>query len=88
MFTCLYDVVGYALLGSLSFMCLFPFFMVRSVSSHACMLGFTFFHAFMLAFTCLDVHLHAYMHISLPIRLDLCSHMLICFDSHSSMIMC
>ena len=46
--------------------------MSRSMFSHACMLGFVFFHAFMLASTCLDVHLHAYMHISII-------YMLACF---------
>ena len=101
MFTCLFDVVGYALLESMClcafchvscldlhlyilicldscssmsmcsvFTCLHAFFyayMPLSMSPHACMLGFSFLHAFMRAFTCLDVHLHAYMHISMPI---------------------
>ena len=44
----LYDVVGYALLGSMCFMCLFSCYMVRS--SHAYMLGFIFFHVYVLSF--------------------------------------
>ena len=114
MFTCLFDVVGYALLESMClcafyhvscldlhpyilicldscssmsmcsvFTCLHAFFyayMPISMSPHACMLGFSFFHAFMRAFTCLDVHLHAYMHISMPICPDLCFHMLMRLD--------
>ena len=47
-----------------------------SMSSHACMLGFVFFLAFMLTFTCLYVHLHAYMHISILIFVDRCVYML------------
>ena len=47
MLTCLYDVVGYALLG---YMCLFPCYVVRSLSSHAFMLGFMFFHVYVLSF--------------------------------------
>ena len=38
MLICLYGVVGYALVGSMCFMCLFPCYMVRSLSSHACMM--------------------------------------------------
>ena len=57
-------------------MCLFPCYMVRSLSSHAWMLKFVFFHAFMLTSTCLDVHLHAYMHISMLICVDRCVYML------------
>ena len=85
MLTCLYDVVGYALLGS---MCLFPWYMVRSMSSHACMLGFVFFHAFMLAFTCLDVHLHAYMNISMLICVDQCAYMPMCSNLCSLHALC
>ena len=40
---------------------------------HACMLGFVFFHVFMLTYTCLDVHSHANMHISTNTCLDICS---------------
>ena len=56
MLTCLYEVVGYALLRS---MCLFPCYMVRFVSSHAYMLGFKFhvnvlgFYVFTCMFLCL-----------------------------------
>ena len=78
MLTCLYDVVGYALLGSMCFMCLFPCYMVKSMFSHSYMLGFVFFHAFMLTSTCfLDVHSYADMHVSMPRCLDLCFHMLV-----------
>ena len=49
MLTCLYDVVGYALLGYV-FMCLFPCYMVISLSSHAYMLGSTFFLVYVLGF--------------------------------------
>jgi len=54
------NAVGYALLRS---MCLCTFFHVSCIDLHLYMLilGFLFFHAFMLAFTCLDVHSHAYM---------------------------
>ena len=60
--------------------CLFPCYMVRSLSSHAYMLGFVFFHAFMLTSICLDVHSYAYMHISMLIFtcLDLCSLHALC----------
>ena len=73
-------------------MCLFPCYMVRSSSSHACMLGFVFFHAFMLTSSCLDVHLHAYMHISMRICVDRYFYMLrLMFSScfmPSSMCLC
>ena len=45
-------------------------------TSHACLLGFVFFHAFMLTSTCLDVLLHANMHISMLIYVDRCVYML------------
>ena len=57
-------------------MCLFPCYMIRSLSSHAYMLGFVFFHAFMLTSTCLDVHSYGYMHISMLICVDRCVYML------------
>ena len=53
-------------------------------ASHACLLGFVFFHAFMLTSTCLDVLLHANMHISMLICVDrwslhaLCRHLCAC----------
>ena len=71
MLTCLYDVVGYALLGS---MCLFPWYMVRSMSSHACMLGFVFFHA--------------YMNISMLICVDQCAYMPMCSNLCSLHALC
>ena len=88
MLTCWYDVIGYALLGSMCFMCLFPCYMIRSLSSHAYMLGFVFFYAFMLTSTCLDVHSYGYMHISMLICVDRCVYMLrlmfsTCFMSSS-----
>ena len=48
-------------------MCLFPWYMVRSLSSHACMLGFVFFQAFILTSICLDLY----------------PYMLICLDLHA-----
>ena len=73
MLTCLYDVVGYALLGSM-YLCVY-------------------FHALWLdpclhMLICLDPvlpclcarFLHVYMHVSMPICLDLCSHMPMCLD--------
>jgi len=44
MLTCLYDVVGLCLACIYVSMCLFPCYMVGSLSSHAYMLGFMFFH--------------------------------------------
>ena len=83
-----YHVYGYALLRSTCFYAPMP----MSMPSHACMLGFVFFHVFMLSSTCLDVHLHAYMHISMLICVDQCVYMLrlmfsTCFMP-SSMCLC
>ena len=64
--TCVYDVVGYALLGSMCFMYLFPCYMVRSLSSHAYMLGFTFFHVYVLSFymfTCMFLCLYVQIYV-------------------------
>ena len=58
------------------FVCMFYAPIPMSMPSPACMLGFMFFHAFMLKSTCLDVHLHAYMHISKLICVDQCVYML------------
>ena len=61
MLICLYDVVGYALLGSMCFMCLFLCYMVRSLSSHVYMLGSMFFHVYVLGFymfTCMFLCLY------------------------------
>ena len=66
MLTSLYNVVGYALLGSMCFMYLFPCYMVRSLSSHAYMLGFTFFHVFVLSFymfTCMFLCLYVQIYV-------------------------
>ena len=41
---------GYALLRAMHFMCLYPCYMVRSLSSHAYMLGFMFFYIYVLSF--------------------------------------
>ena len=57
-----FPTVDYALLGSMSFMCLFPCYMVRSLSSHAYMLGFMFFRVYVLSFymfTCVFLCLYA-----------------------------
>ena len=77
-------IYGHALLRSTCLHACFYAYMSRSMPSHACMLGFVFFHAFMLTPTCLDVLLHAYMHISMLICVDWCIYMLrsmfsICF---------
>ena len=82
-----YHVYGYALLRST---CLYACSMLLCpclclpmlVCSDLCS------HAFMLTSTCLDVHLHAYMHISMLICVDRCVHMLrpmfsTCFMSSS-----
>ena len=58
------------------FVCMLYAPMPMSMPSHACMLGFLFFHAFILISTCLDVHSHAYMHISMHICVDRCVYML------------
>ena len=66
MLTCLYDVVGYALLGSMCFMYLFPCYMVRSLSSHAYMFGFMFFHVYVLSFymfTCMFLCLYVQIYV-------------------------
>ena len=72
--------------------CMFYAPMPMSMPSHVCMLGFVFFHTFMLTSTCLDVHSHAYMHISMLICVDRCVYMLrsrfsTCFMP-SSMCLC
>ena len=43
---------------------------------YAYMSRFMFSHAFMLTSTCLDVHFHAYMHISMLICVDRCVYIL------------
>ena len=78
MLTCLYDVVGYALLG---YMCLFPCYVVRSLSSHAYMLGFMFFYVYVLSFYM--SFLHVYVYVSMLVWLDLFFHMPMYLDLHS-----
>ena len=66
MLTCLYDIVGYTLLGSTCITCLFPCYMVRSLSSHAYMLGFMFFHVYVLSFymfTCMFLCLYVQIYV-------------------------
>ena len=54
------------------FVCMFYAPMPMSMPSHACMLGFTFSHAFMFISTCLDVYPHAFMLVCV----DRCVYML------------
>ena len=70
------------------FVCMFYAPMPMSMPSYACMLEFVFFHAFTLTPTYLDVHSHAYMHIFMPICVDLCCHMLVCLDLCSLHAVC
>ena len=84
MLTCLILCLQPCLAQIYMFVCMSYAPMPMSMPSHACMLGFVFFHAFMLTPTCLDVLLHAYMHISMLICVDWCIYMLrsmfsICF---------
>ena len=58
-----------------------PCYRVRSMSSHAYMLGFTFLHVYVLGSTCL----HACF---IPICLNLCFHMLVCLDLWSLHALC
>ena len=82
MLTCLYDAIGYALLGS---MCLFPCYMVRSLSSHAYMLGSMFYHVYVLGihmpiciFPCLNMQIGAFTCLD-PCSLHvLCHHLCDC----------
>ena len=55
------------------FTCIFPCYMVRSLSSHAYMLGFMFFHVYVLG-------LYLLMCMFLCLCLDLCFHMPMCLD--------
>ena len=56
------------------FMCVFPCFMVRSLSSRACMLESMFF-----PYLCARL-IHVDVYVSMPTRLDLCFHMPMCLD--------
>ena len=58
------------------FVCIFYAPMPMSMPSHDFMLGFAFSHAFMFRSTCLDVYPHAYVHISMLIRVDWCVYIL------------
>ena len=58
------------------YVCMFYAPIPMSMPSRVCMLGFVSIHAFMLTSTCLDVHSHAYMHISMLICVDRCVYML------------
>ena len=58
------------------FVCIFYAPMPMSMLPHACMLGFVFFQDFVITSTCLDVHSHAYMHISMLICVDRSVYML------------
>ena len=71
MFTCLFDVIGYALPES---MCLSTFCHVSCLDLHSYM-------SIHLDSCCLYAKfLHVYMHVSMPICLYLCFHMLVCLD--------
>ena len=74
--TCLISCLWLCLAQMYMFVCMFYAPMPMSMLSHACVLGFLFFHVFMLTSTCLDVHSHAYMHISMLICVDRCIYML------------
>ena len=92
MLTCLISCLWLCLTQIYMSVCMFYAPMRMSMPSHACMLGFVFFHAFMLTSTSLDVHLHAYMHIPMLIHVDQCVYMLksmfsTCFIP-SSMCLC
>ena len=73
MLTCLYEVVGYALLGSMCFKCismLYDYILV-----------FTCLYAWIHVLPCLCAKLvHVDVYVSMPICLDLCFHMPMCFD--------
>ena len=93
MLTCLISCLQLCLAQIYMFVCLFYAHMRMSMPSHACMLRFVFFHAFMLTSTCLDVHLHAYMHISVLICIDWCIYLLrlmcsTCFYAISHVLTC
>ena len=68
-----------------------------------CFMLYAMFRSFFLMCWCLDLHshmldimslampcldLHVYMHVSMPIYLDLCFHMLVCLGMRSSMPLC
>ena len=63
------------------FVCTFYAPMPISESSHGCMLGFMSSHVYVLNF-------YVYMHVSMPICLCLCFHMLVCLDLCSLYVSC
>ena len=62
----------------------FPCYMVRSLSSHAYMLGSIFYHILVMPCYVLQVCTH----VSMPMCLDLCFHILMCLDLCSSHAFC
>ena len=73
MLTCLYDVVGYALLGS---MCLCVYFHVIWLDP-----VFTCLYAWIHVLPCLCARLiHVDVYVSMPTCLDLRFHMFVCLD--------
>ena len=82
MFTCLFDVVGYAFAQIYVFMHFFPCFMLRSTFVHVYMLGFTFYHVYVLnfyMFTCMFLCLHLDLCFCMFVCLDLCSLYALCY---------
>ena len=81
MLTCLYDVVGYALLGS---MCSCVYF--HDIWLDPCI------HMLICLNSCSSMicakFLHVYMHVSMPRCLDLCFHILVCLDLCSLNALC
>ena len=63
-------------------MCLFQCYMVRSLSSHAYMFGFMFFHVYVLSsymFTRMSLCLCLYLCFHMLMHLDLCSLHVSCY---------
>ena len=71
--------------------CFLPCFMLRSAFEDVYMLGLTFFHVYVLVFTCSRTRFHAYAQIfvftCLRARIQV-FHMLICLDLCSFMFLC
>ena len=74
-YACLYVYLSF--IHALCFMPCFPMFcsyvcsmLILGLHSHACIMS--------MVMPCLN--LHVYMHVSMPICLDLCFHMLVCYD--------
>ena len=89
MLTCLISCLWLCLAQIYMFVSMSYAPMPMSMPSHACILGFVFFHVFMLTPTCLHAYLHAYMHRSVYLHayidafylLYAISHVLACFTS-------